>query len=51
MDHLYLQVNKNNHASIAAYRRMGFEVSRTVRVAIGQDFFMDDYVMSKAIAA
>jgi ribosomal protein S18 acetylase RimI-like enzyme len=46
---LYLQVNKGNAASIAFYRRAGFAVSNTVKVDIGNGFFMDDFVMSKRI--
>ena len=49
MDTLYLQVNKYNHASVAAYRRAGFVVARTVKVDIGNGFFMDDYVMSLSL--
>lgn len=49
MDTLYLQVNKNNHASVAAYRRAGFSVARMVKVDIGKGFFMDDYVMEKSL--
>lgn len=50
MDTLYLQVNRNNHGSIAAYRRTGFSVVKTVKVEIGRGFFMDDYLMSRPIA-
>jgi GNAT superfamily N-acetyltransferase len=49
MDTLYLQVNKYNHGSVAAYRRAGFAVAKSVKVDIGNGFVMDDYVMSKAL--
>ncbi|HZP92178.1 MAG TPA: GNAT family N-acetyltransferase [Burkholderiales bacterium] len=44
---LYLQVNKNNTGSIAAYERNGFAVAKSVKVDIGGGYFMDDYVMDK----
>ncbi len=47
MNKLILQVNKSNHGSVAAYLRVGFLVARTVKVDIGNEFFMDDYVMEK----
>ena len=50
MDSLYLQVNKYNHGSVAAYLRTGFTVAKTVKVDIGNGFFMDDYVMSRSLA-
>ena len=49
MDNLYLQVNKYNHGSVAAYLRAGFAVAKTVKVDIGNGFFMDDYVMEKFV--
>ncbi len=51
MDQLYLQVNRYNHASVAAYLRTGFAVAKTVKVDIGDGFFMDDYVMSRSLVA
>jgi diamine N-acetyltransferase len=51
MNNLYLQVNKYNHASIAAYLRYGFGVKKAVKADIGNGFFMDDYLMSKCLAA
>ena len=51
MDTLYLQVNKYNHGSVAAYLRTGFTIARTLKVDIGNGFFMDDYVMSRSLAA
>lgn len=49
MGTLYLQVNKGNSNSIAVYRRNGFEVTGSIKVDIGGGFFMDDYVMEKAV--
>lgn len=49
MDKLTLQVNKYNHGSVAAYLRVGFKVAKTVKVDIGNGFFMDDYVMEKEV--
>lgn len=48
-DTLYLQVNKYNHGSVEAYRRMGFAIIRSVKVDIGEGFVMDDYVMSRSL--
>jgi len=48
-DQVYLQVNRNNFDSIAAYRRIGFEVMDRVRTDIGGGFYMDDYVMAKEV--
>ena len=49
MDMLYLQVNKYNHGSVAAYLRAGFTVEKSVKVDIGNGFVMDDFIMSKAL--
>jgi ribosomal protein S18 acetylase RimI-like enzyme len=46
---LYLQVNKGNAPSIAFYRSNGFEVKDSVKVDIGNQFFMDDFVFSKSL--
>jgi len=46
-DQVYLQVNRNNFNSIAAYRRLGYEVVDEVKTYIGGGFHMDDYLMSK----
>jgi GNAT superfamily N-acetyltransferase len=51
MDHLSLQVNKQNYASVAAYLRIGFVIVRSVKDDIGNGFFMDDFVMAKAVVA
>jgi diamine N-acetyltransferase len=49
MDNLYLQVNKYNHGSVAAYLRTGFAVTRSVKADIGNGFFMDDYILSRSL--
>jgi ribosomal protein S18 acetylase RimI-like enzyme len=48
-DQVYLQVNRNNFDSIAAYRRLGFEVVDRIKTDIGGGFHMDDYVMAKDV--
>jgi len=48
---LYLQVNKNNVSAIGAYRKHGFEITDAAVFDIGNGFVMDDYIMSKALAA
>ena len=44
---LSLQVNKNNHSAIEAYRHNGFTVAQSAKFDIGNGFYMDDYVMAK----
>jgi hypothetical protein len=44
-------VNRNNSSAADAYRRSGFTVSEAARFDIGNGFVMDDYVMSKPLAA
>ena len=46
---IYLQVNKGNTASIAFYRKSGFDVTERVTVDIGNGYVMDDFVMSRDI--
>ena len=48
---LILNVNKRNTASIGFYRRCGFSVRESVVVDIGGGFAMDDFVMTKPVAA
>jgi ribosomal protein S18 acetylase RimI-like enzyme len=48
---LYLQVNKGNAASIAFYRRAGFNVTEEITLDIGEGYFMEDFVMAKSIGA
>jgi ribosomal protein S18 acetylase RimI-like enzyme len=42
---LWLTVNRHNDDSIAAYKRMGFEIVREQVTDIGNRFVMDDFVM------
>jgi len=42
---MLLNVNKQNTAAIAVYRRHGFSVREALVVDIGQGFVMDDFVM------
>ena len=42
---IWLTVNKDNDKSIAAYRKLGFEIEKSIVTDIGQGFVMDDYVM------
>ena len=46
---LWLTVNRFNENSIAAYKKMGFEVIREQAADIGNGFVMDDYVMEKIL--
>lgn len=46
---LYLNVNRDNADSIAAYKAFGFTVEREEVTDIGGGFVMDDYVMSMTI--
>lgn len=46
---LVLRVNKGNAKAIAAYRACGFDLVGPDVVDIGGGFFMDDYVMAKAL--
>jgi GNAT superfamily N-acetyltransferase len=50
-DRLMLAVNKRNADAIAAYRKHGFTIESAVVRDIGNGFVMDDYVMSRTIAA
>jgi len=44
-----LQVNKNNHVAITAYRGKGFYEHESVVVDIGGGFVMDDFVLEKTV--
>lgn len=46
---LWLTVNRFNENSIAAYKKMGFEIIREQAADIGNGFVMDDYVMEKML--
>ena len=48
-DALILAVNKRNERAVAAYRKHGFVVREAARVDIGNDFVMDDFIMSKSL--
>lgn len=47
LSHIYLTVNKANHAAIAAYQNMGFTIVQDILTDIGGGFVMDDYKMLK----
>ncbi len=49
IDKIWLTVNKNNHSSIAAYEKMGFEKTDEQIMDIGMGYIMDDYIMEKRI--
>lgn len=48
-DRIVLTVNKNNHRSIQAYSKMGFENKGALVTDIGGGFVMDDYLMVKVL--
>ena len=48
-DRVRLNVNKYNSRAIAAYERNGFARVESVKIDIGGGFFMDDYIMEKAL--
>ena len=43
-DKIILNVNKNNQIAINSYEKSGFRKIDEVRIPIGEDYFMDDYV-------
>lgn len=43
-----LNVNRNNKA-VEFYKNAGFEIIETVDIAIGDGFYMNDYVMEKSV--
>jgi ribosomal protein S18 acetylase RimI-like enzyme len=45
---LQLQVNRHNKAKIF-YEKLGFRVKEEVDIAIGNGYFMNDYIMEKKI--
>ena len=49
LDKIRLTVNKYNTDSIAVYNKMGFKTVDSVKVDIGNGFYMDDYVMELSI--
>ena len=44
-----LSVNKHNKDTIAIYNKMGFKTIDSIKVDIGDGFFMDDFVMEKTL--
>ena len=44
-----LSVNKHNERAIRAYLRNGFQLADAVKKPIGNGFFMDDYILKKAL--
>jgi ribosomal protein S18 acetylase RimI-like enzyme len=44
-----LTVNKGNADSIAAYKRLGFEIVYSVVSDIGEGYVMDDYIMERKL--
>ncbi|MFZ4536196.1 GNAT family N-acetyltransferase [Propionivibrio sp.] len=48
-DTLMLAVNKRNERAISVYKKHGFVVRDAVRVDIGNDFVMDDFIMAKSL--
>lgn len=48
-DYMWLTVNKHNDNSVAAYKKMGFEITGEQVADIGNGFVMDDYIMEKKI--
>jgi ribosomal protein S18 acetylase RimI-like enzyme len=48
---LTLAVNKGNASAIAAYLKHGFRIADAVTKDIGGGYFMDDYVLVKAVEA
>ena len=49
LSHIELTVNKNNEKTIAAYKKMGFQIEEAIVMDIGNGFVMDDYRMIKKI--
>ncbi len=46
---LFLNVNRHNDGSIAAYQKMGFSIQKTEDNPIGCGYYMNDYVMEKPV--
>lgn len=49
LNKISLTVNKYNTGSIKMYEKVGFVVSGTVAIDIGEGFIMDDYQMEKRL--
>ena len=46
---LQLNVNRHNEKAIAFYKKLGFKVVAEQNNSIGNNYFMDDYVMSLSL--
>ena len=46
---LWLTVNKYNDSAISWYKHRGFSIKDAVKTDIGSGFYMDDYIMEKAL--
>lgn len=46
---LWLTVNRYNAGPVSWYKRQGFSIVESVKADIGAGFFMDDYIMEKAV--
>ncbi len=46
---IWLRTHKRNAGSIAAYKRLGFDIAYSCVTDIGNGFVMDDYVLEKAV--
>ena len=48
---IWLQVNKRNERARSTYERAGYTIERAHVFDIGRGFFMDDFIMSRALPA
>ena len=46
---IWLTVNKENNTAIAVYQKNGFQILREEKNAVGNGFYMDDYILEKEI--
>ncbi|MDR0783849.1 MAG: GNAT family N-acetyltransferase [Propionibacteriaceae bacterium] len=49
LSRIELKVNKQNHSTIAAYKKLGFSTVRAAEFDIGNGFIQDDYIMALPI--
>lgn len=49
IDSIYLTVNKGNNNSIEIYKHLGFKIIDSVKNDIGNNYYMDDYIMELKI--
>jgi len=47
--HVQLQVNRQNKQAIAFYEKNEFKVVKSVDFDLGNDYFMNDYIMQKTL--